>query len=162
MDQGSRTPKGPTNTRFLVLNRFPTNQKISFQGDHSKFEFLECCLKKADDPPGGGLRPPPRGSLAFSRNREIRNSSDRLVWIFWIFWKSVQNRGFGFSSFRFLRFLGKPQPVRFRRFRFRFSGSGSVCGHPEEDTCRTVITRGAPFFGRLWAFFSKIQRSCTS
>ena len=28
--------------------------KLPFQGDHSKFEFLECCLKNADIPRGGG------------------------------------------------------------------------------------------------------------
>ena len=45
-------------------------------------------------PQGGGLRPPPPwGILAFSRNREIRISSDRLgKGFFLIFWKSVQNQ----------------------------------------------------------------------
>ena len=49
-------------TRFRVLNTFLKNQKNPFQDDHSKFEFLECCLKYADDPPGGaGFAPPPLG-----------------------------------------------------------------------------------------------------
>ena len=43
-------------------------------------------------PQGGAFALPPWGILAYSRNREIRNSSDRLVWIFWIFWKTVQNQ----------------------------------------------------------------------
>ena len=32
--------------------------KKSRQGDHSNFEFLECCLKNADDPQGGAFAPP--------------------------------------------------------------------------------------------------------
>ena len=40
--------------------------------------LLECCLKNADDPPGGGASPPLWGILAFSRNREIRIASDGL------------------------------------------------------------------------------------
>ena len=38
---------------------------------------------------------------------------------------------FRFLRFRFLRFLIKPQAVRFLRFRFGFHGSGSVCGFPD-------------------------------
>ena len=60
------------------------SQKIPFQGHHSKFEFLECCLKYADDPPGGGASPPPWGILAFSRNREIRILSDGLGKVFFL------------------------------------------------------------------------------
>ena len=69
----------PEKTWFLFLKKSKNIQKIPFQGHHSKFEFLECCLKNGDDPQGGrGLRPPPWGILAFSRNREIKISSDGL------------------------------------------------------------------------------------
>ena len=46
---------------------------------------------------------------------------------------------FRFLRFRLLRFLGKPQPVRFRRFWLGLTGSGSVCGHPEigAASCRS-------------------------
>ena len=64
------------------------NPKIPFESDHSKFEFLECCLKNADIP-----RATPPGDLAYSRNREIRISTDRLrKGFFWIFRKSVQKQ----------------------------------------------------------------------
>ena len=55
-------PPVPPNPQ--VSRRFPKDpKKIPFQGHHSKFEFLECCLKNADDPPGGGFAPPLGGSL---------------------------------------------------------------------------------------------------
>ena len=86
MDRWSGTPRGPKKYKISGLTNFQKIKTIPFQGDHSKFEFLECCLKKADDPPGGGgLRPPPWGILAFSRNREIRSSSDRLGKGFFVF-----------------------------------------------------------------------------
>ena len=56
---------------FRFWKDFP---KITFQGDHSKFEFLECCLKDADIPRAA----PPAWDLAYSRNWEVRISSDRL------------------------------------------------------------------------------------
>ena len=44
-------------------------------------------------PQGGGLRPPPWGILAFSRNREIRIASDGLGKVFFgFFWKYFQNQ----------------------------------------------------------------------
>ena len=77
---------------FWFWTDFQKIEKISFQGDHSKFEFLECCLKNADDP-AGGIPPPPWGILAFSRNREIRISSDRIGNGFFVnFKKCVQNQ----------------------------------------------------------------------
>ena len=44
---------------FWFWTYFQKIQNIPFQGDHSKFEFLECCLKNADIP----RRPPPLGIL---------------------------------------------------------------------------------------------------
>ena len=48
--------KIPLNTQdFWFWTHFQKIKKIPVQGDHSKFEFLECCLKNAGDPPGGSL-----------------------------------------------------------------------------------------------------------
>ena len=59
------------------------------------------------------------------------------------------NRGFGFSGFWFLRFLGKPQAVRFQRFRFGFWCSSSVCGGGLAETAerRAAETSGVAGFG---------------
>ena len=46
--------------------------KKSRQGDHSNFEFLECCLKKADDPQGGGASPPPGDPCILSQPRNSK------------------------------------------------------------------------------------------
>ena len=46
--------------------------------------------------------------------------------------------------FRFLRFLIKPQAVRFLRFRFGFHGSGSVCGFPAVPTVMQLFSLRAP------------------
>ena len=48
---------------------------------------------------GGGFAPPPWGILAFSRNREIRISSDRLGKGFFVFFGNVfKTRNLVFSS----------------------------------------------------------------
>ena len=72
---------------------FSKKSKKSRQGDHSNFEFLGCESMQGS-PRGGGRRPPHLGDHlhSLSNTREIRNSSDRPVWIFWIFWKTVQNQ----------------------------------------------------------------------
>ena len=97
--RGPGPPRDRQIQDFWFWTDFQEIKKIPFQGDHSKFEFLECCLKKADDPPGGGLRPPPWGILAFSRNREIRISSDRLgKRFFWFVGNLFKNRNLVFSG----------------------------------------------------------------
>ena len=95
MNQGFGTPGGADTYKISGFELISKKTKqIPFQGDHSKFEFLECCLKNADDPPGGGGFAPPWEILAFSRNREIRISSDRL------------GKGFFFD---FLEICSKPE-----------------------------------------------------
>ena len=70
---------------LFLLNRFPTNQQKSRQGDHSNFEFPGCESMQGS-PRGGGRRPSPLGDHlhSLSKTREFENSSDRLVLIFWI------------------------------------------------------------------------------
>ena len=60
MNQGFGTPGGTDKYKISGFEQISKkkNKQIPFQGDHSKFEFLECCLKNADDPPGGGFAPP--------------------------------------------------------------------------------------------------------
>ena len=78
---------------FGFWTHFWKIKKVPFQDDHSKSEFLECCLKYADDPPGwGGRSPPPRGDpciLSQPRNSNFEWSSWKRTFL--IFQKCVQN-----------------------------------------------------------------------
>ena len=73
---------------FWFWTDFQKIQKIPFQGDHSKFEFLECCLKNADIPRGA----PPWGSCILSQPRNSNFEWSSWKRIFWIFWKCFQNQ----------------------------------------------------------------------
>ena len=77
------------NARFMVLKRSPTNPKIPFQGDHSKFAFIGC--ESIRNIP---RRCPPWGyPHSLSSTRGIRISSDRLgKGLFLIYGKSFQNQ----------------------------------------------------------------------
>ena len=90
---GVQDPQGTDKYKISGFEQISKKSKKSLSKAitrNSNFSVARECK----DPPGGGAKPPPLGDhlLSLSNTREIRNSSDRLVWIFWIFWKSVQNR----------------------------------------------------------------------
>ena len=112
-----------------VSKIFPKNQKkIPFQGHHSKLEFLECCLKYADDPPGGGdFAPPPLGDPCILS--QPRNSNfEWWPWkgiFFWFFGNIFETWGWG-TTFRDLTMLF------FWRPKITFWGGGPL---PETLRC---------------------------
>ena len=73
MDQGSRTPKGPENTRFLVFEQISNKSKKSLSKAitrNSNFSVARECK----DPPGGGAKPPPPGGSSAFFKQHSRNS----------------------------------------------------------------------------------------
>ena len=73
---------------------FSKKSKKSRQGDHSNFEFLECCLKNADDPPGGGAfgPPSPGGSLHTLATEKFEIRVIALSGFFGFFGKRFETR----------------------------------------------------------------------
>ena len=91
--RGPGPPRDRQIQDFWFWTDFQEIKKIPFQGDHSKFEFLECCLKKADDPPGRGASPPLLGDpciLSQPRNSNFEWSPWKGICL--ILWKCVQNQ----------------------------------------------------------------------
>ena len=84
---------GPTNTIFLVLNRFPKNQKNPFPRRSLEIRISRL-RENARIPQGGGRSPPPGGSSAFFKQHSRNSNFEWSPWkgIFLIFWKCVQNQ----------------------------------------------------------------------
>ena len=78
-------------TRFEMLKK----SKKLFPRPTLEIQISRVLLKECRwSPRGGGFAPPPWGILAFSRNREIRISSDGLGKVFfcWFFWILLQKQ----------------------------------------------------------------------
>ena len=70
---------------FLVVNRLPINFKKTIPRRSLEIRISRVLLKECRYPQGGGGP----GDLAYSRNREIRISSDRLGKDFFVFFRNV-------------------------------------------------------------------------